>query len=631
MRCNRLTRVLVSLMLLLVPRVLRGQVAFDKGCSQHLNLGPGNYTPTAADTEFVNQVLTRLAAIERPARMSWPPELKVVNNKDVNACAFSQEDSNGAVHSYVMVHTALLREIVQNNADGLAFIMGHELGHLLLGHTQIRQKTSFLEITFGRDQELAADKYGMSWALRAGYSYDKALGLIKHIRAVMGDYSSFEALSVDHPSWTERLAALDKEQASLWRIMSAFDSGVYFLQTEQYPLAERCFRSVTKEFPDSYEAWADLGYALLMEYADALEPADLRHFGIGQIVAGGFYRRPETLEAKVRGINEEVWWDAVGALRESLRRKPDLAASYASLGIAYLIRPAGTDPGKAMEYLEQAEQLAKADTHLDPVARVSVMINLAVAYAANGSYDKFDLQEKETESILGELQKRGSASSLAARAMSYNHAFRLASSQSADDRRSALAELERYLQRSGSGSAWWELAFERYVQLCSSLNVTPKTKADFESQGAPRYRPVVTLQVASSTTLYLGEPIREVQGSMGTGDVLPIIQGTNLMHLKYPAEGIDLLANDKVLAIIVTTAQHDIPIRQSALGSSKQESLRIGMAKTDLDSIVAYDDFIQLTDPEKSYRFYSQLGLAAKILDGKVVELVLVQMPRKES
>ena len=125
-----------------------------------------------------------------------------------------------------------------------------------------------------------------------------------------------------------------------------------------------------------------------MQYADSLDTDDLRRFDVGQIVVGGFYRRPKSLEVKVRGINEELWWDAVGALRESIRLKPDLSLPKANLGVAYLFRPAGKDPGKAAQFLEEASQLAGGDPSLDPVSRLAEDINLAVAYAALGDTDK---------------------------------------------------------------------------------------------------------------------------------------------------------------------------------------------------------------------------------------------------
>src|SRR5690606_10064725 len=149
--------------------------------------------------------------------------------------------------------------------------------------------------------------------------------------------------------------------------------------------AARAFRQVTNEFPSAYEAWANLGFALLMRYADGLDTEDLRRFDIGQLVIPGFYRRPETLEAQVRGIDSQLWWDAVGALREAIRLRPDLTLAIAHLGIAHLIHPSGTrDVGNATRYLREAAALASKDPTISPLDRIAIEINAGVAELAAG-------------------------------------------------------------------------------------------------------------------------------------------------------------------------------------------------------------------------------------------------------
>lgn len=626
--------VFVSAALLFAPRYLCGQTPMrvEEDCSGGRQPGAAEYVVTQEDEDLATSVLQRMAAMENPAGMPWPPMLRIANSTEVNACAFIGAGPDGKAHSFVTLHTALLRKVIRGNGAGLAFVMGHELAHHLLGHTQkSAPPTSFLAATFSRDQELAADKYGMLWGLKAGYSYDDSLNAIMRIREQLGDYSPLQALRADHPSWTERLEMLDKEQASLWRAMSAFDSGVYFLETEQYLLAERCFRSVTKQFPQSYEAWTDLGYALLMQYADALDVNDLRRFGVGQIVAGGFYRRPKNLEPTVRGIHEDIWWEAVGALRESIRRKPDQATSYANLGIAYLLRPAGTDAANATKYLERAEELATSDTSLDASSRAALMINLAVAYSASGSYDKFDKTVREAQSVDGTFEGQEPGTSSVSRAITYNHAMRFAGSQQAKDQRVAVEELEGYLTKSSPDSSWWDLAYDRYTQLCGTLSISPKSAPDFKSRSKSEavitYRPVSVLQISANVNVTLGEALQEVKAQLGEGFAFPAVPSTNLMRVKYDGTGIELLANEIVLAIIITTNQHLVPVQQTGLGA-KRTAVQVGMSSADLDNILPYADLAPILDPEQTYRWYSQLGLAAKIRNGKVAELVIVQIPR---
>src|SRR5207248_10198341 len=100
--------------------------------------------------------------------------------------------------------------------------------------------------------------------------------------------------------------------------------------------------------------WVNLGHALLMQYCDGLETADLRQLDIGQVVACCFYARPQSLEVKIRGVNEPLWRKAVGALQQALKRNPDLVLARANLGLAYLVHPEGRDVKRAAQYFQEA-------------------------------------------------------------------------------------------------------------------------------------------------------------------------------------------------------------------------------------------------------------------------------------
>ena len=186
---------------------------------------------------------------------------------------------------------------------------------------------------------------------------------------------------------------------------------------------------------------------MLMEYADSLDEADIQRFNVGQIVTGGFYRRSKSLEAHVRGVNEELWSDAVGALREAIRLNPGLSLPRANLGIAYLFRPAGKDPGKAAQYLEDAAKLAPTDSSLDSVARLAESANLAVAYSAAGDNAKALEELGEVDQLWQSPETRRSrATTPVSNAVAYNRAFLLAQSPDKAEQKRALNDLEAYLR-----------------------------------------------------------------------------------------------------------------------------------------------------------------------------------------
>lgn len=596
-------------------------------------ISPARADVSESDRALAEQVFQQLLiSVTPPASMPWPPKLEIIDKDEINAFAVMRSQG-GSQYPVVVCYGGLLKRVVEGNPDRIAYVLGHEISHHTLGHTRANAgATEFLRATFSRDQEIAADRRGMELALRAGYSYVGGLSSIRKMIDMGLNYSSFEGLAADHPSWLDRIALLDKEQAGLWRAMSSFDNGVYFLLVQNYPLAERAFRQVTKDFPGSYEAWANLGYALLMQYADSLDTDDLRHFDVGQVVVGGFYRRPKSLEIKVRGINEELWWDAVGALRESIRLKPELSLPKANLGVAYLFRPAGKDPGKAAQFLEEASQLADRDSSLDPVSRLAEDINLAVAYAALGDAEKAMTTLSQVETFLKDDTHSSFRGDIAvSNALAYNHALLLAQSPDGQRQRLAIGELESYLRKTDSSLAWWQLAYQRYNALCKQSGTVPKTENQLLSQATARFRPVAALDVIRGQ-IALGQTLVEVKRQLGAEAAsTPVVRGTNVVRVEYPKLGIAVIGTDEVLAIVLCNDKASpVNLREMGLGA-RSIQLQVGMTSADLDRLLGDSDydFRQLIDPDLNYRFYSDLGIAVLSQSGKIVELVISQIPKK--
>jgi Zn-dependent protease with chaperone function len=73
----------------------------------------------------------------------------------------------------VLVVTAdFIEHIVNFDADTLAFVLAHELGHHVLGHLTTNRLVAFENFeTVQRRQELAADEYAIKLMLQAGFTY----------------------------------------------------------------------------------------------------------------------------------------------------------------------------------------------------------------------------------------------------------------------------------------------------------------------------------------------------------------------------------------------------------------------------------------------------------------------------
>lgn len=585
---------------------------------------------TNPDSVLAEDVFSRLIAIcEKPDNMLWPPVLIYEESPDINAFAFLNE-----TQPFVVVHSALVKELLNSDADRLAFVIGHELAHVTLGHVKKgHADTKFKTVIFSREDEIAADMKGMQYAIKAGYSYKTALKGVQNAIKLGMEYSSYEGLGADHPSWKERLTYLDKEQAQLWKSMAAFENGNLFLAFEQYLPAERCFRFVTQEFPSCYEAWANLGYALLMRYCDGLQTEDIIRFGIGHLVTGGFYSRTQTLEQMVRGADEDLWWDAVGALREAHRLNAESTVAKANLGIAYLVRPDGKDIGQAIKFLGQAAEEAERDTLLDVRIRMTILLNAGVmdvaGAAPSGTTDRFEKAERLGRAFTTTIPLFRSYNSFVD-AIAYNRATMLLMSGTKEDSKAAAKLLEGYLTRMPTTTLWWPIAYQNYVNASKAAEMPAKDERELKAASRDSKRMVVSLQLDKDKSVALNDAMVDVRKSLGAMQIIPVAGRTNLMRYVSEERGMEILGGSNVIAIFLRGHNAPvIPLRSIGFGTKTNE-LKIGMTKESVDELLEDQDFSfgELIDPEKKYRFYRDLGLAVSIRKDIVQELVIAVLPQ---
>jgi tetratricopeptide (TPR) repeat protein len=597
-------------------------------------------TPNAAMVQRVFGRLLSAPGVVEPAGKyaSWPPQVAILSagkedregvRESLQLTAFAAAPD---CHPIVRISQDLLDQVVQNDPDRLALILGHELGHVVLGHpvcTSEKDRTSTLELAVTRDQEYAADAKGYELALQAGFSVRNGLRGLQRMDEI-NHYSSFEALSVDHPSWADRIARLDKQQAPLWRSMGAFNDGATFLATENYELAASCFRSVLREFPQAADATADLGYALLMQYIDQLQDEDLRKFGIGQLATGSFYGESYHLKSQVRGVDAVLWTEAVQILQQAEQMDSKLALVKANLGLAYLVQPSGADPKLAATYLQTALQMVRGDRAMDdPNAKTAVgavVNNYAVALQATGdindAYNVLRLLSK------GQSQVTDEQTFLQSTSLLYNIGTMLANSDDPGDRRQSAEVLDRYLRMAPPESSWWKLAYKQYAKVCSIAATGCVGESQLKSGGRAPLREVMAVDVGGGKVVRLGESAMDAAAALGNGQEIGAIPGTTMRRLRYPKYFVDLLTTDVVVAIIMNNKNSpEVQVRQLGAGSQKS-ALRFGMSAEQLDRILADQPYRYegLTDTWVPYRFYPGMGIAVLVGPQKTVdELLLVR------
>lgn len=590
--------------------------------------------PPSREQALLDRVASRLLAVCDPvAGWEWPPEVRTTG-EGINAYA-ALIRKEGKLHPVIRLTPDLLRKVIQDNPDRLALVLSHELGHVLNKHLNPREpgsQTPFVKNVFSRNEEFEADRTGVELLVKAGFSIASGKRAILRMRELGLDYSSFEGLGTDHPSWDDRLRRIDRDQAGVWKSMSAFRNGVVFLATEQHGPAERCFEQVTRDFPSCYEAWVNLGFACLMQYCDKLDTEDLRDYNLGPLLTGGFYQRAESIP--VRGRDAKLWWKAAGALREGLRLKEDLTLAKADLGLAYLVHPDGKDVGEAARWLKEAADAAPSDRTLDPAAHAGLLVNLGVASLSAGKTEtglhQLSEGEKLGRALLAQSRERGENTTLGT-AVLYHRALTLAARKDDASRGQALDLLTQYLQKASPLSLWWPLAYERYADLARALRKAPRERDAFKKTHPGPLRLVTGVQLKSGKEVTLGEDLEDVVKELGKGKEIVVTPGTNMRRLCYEAEGVELLVTDTVLAVCLVGPQAPVlPLRGKGIPAEKAAELRVGMTSKEVEAVLGDDARVcELTTPETYYRYFRDQGLAIRLVQSKVVEVVVVQLARR--
>ncbi len=545
---------------------------------------------------------------------------------------------------YIVILQGFLDEIVQGNEVVLAETFGHELGHLVHKHHDIYNQGSAPLVTDAvrREAEAQADVTGMKLSL-VNYPYNEVVKAVLAWRnwdkkeVAEGkrlDYSAIRVLVSDHPGWTERAGLIDQKQPELWRSLGAFEAGVYFLMAENYFLAERCFTQVIKEMPKCYEAWANRGYCRLMRYCDLLNSDNLKEFALNHVVVGGFYHRAGSIDERgVPGIDADLWFEAVGDLNEAIRIKDSLILPKANLALAYLVHPEGKKPGRAVELYGQviaALKQGQLDEEIRPEDYAALLVNAGVSEMANGDAKSAQQLFEESEAIFVQKLKTPPIGPVKS-ALLYSTAARRAASDDAQERKLAAQELEEYLTSTNPSVTWWNLAFERYQELCQSEKLEGKAKDVLAKRDNLHYRPVLGLTLAGGTPVALNDAVEDITKLLGDGAVIPLVRRTSVHRRTYYDQGLELICSDRVIGIRLRDASAPPLVLTTSGAGGKSLEVRVGMKFDQLLEQLGGDvgwNKRYGTQEAAVYHYFDRLGFGVRINDAnKITEILIAQLP----
>lgn len=255
------------------------------------------------------RLLPHAKKVSHDAR-DWSWEFHVISDPTVNAWCMAG--------GRIVFYTGIMDKL-QLTDDELAFLMGHEMGHALAGHTaekqslqiltniallmynnqhqsnlQLQQRIRDLSITlislpYSRAEETEADKIGLELMTRAGYRPESSVDVWKKFITLLGPQTpEFQS---DHPSHENRLVTLgqliksikqtDSNQetlSSVAPIFNKFKAGEIVLDCDLLcSFANGSNRKSVMELYDSHR-WQDLAIVI----SKVNFPRDLNYFYLGK-------------------------------------------------------------------------------------------------------------------------------------------------------------------------------------------------------------------------------------------------------------------------------------------------------------------------------------------------------------
>lgn len=187
----------------------------------------------------------------------------------------------------------------------MAAVIGHEFGHLELGHTEnvsrtvarrqemsrrLRQASSISAVVrdsvlmdatkFERDQELEADRAGAVYILRIGYEVQDAIDLFDSMDRDERGSRNFRhqiTWTGGHPRAAERVAMLEVARGQLKLLQRDYDDAIALIEAGELPdTALAMINRVLAAFPQMAAAQHARAVVLAQQWLAGSDPADLQ-------------------------------------------------------------------------------------------------------------------------------------------------------------------------------------------------------------------------------------------------------------------------------------------------------------------------------------------------------------------
>ena len=333
----------------------------------------------------VQQIVTNIYRVA-DEHASNAPEIALVSGRP------SAEAMEGR---YILVSESMTQLLDDDNE--LAIVLGHEIAHLVRGHTYgVQRETdvaaaaehlSFdqslvpaLESAVTQGLEAEADRYGLLYAALAGYDVSRAPQVYDKVLTNLPD--------VNHPPKEEREKNFEARLRGILDNVAVFQVGLDYALRGQYALAIQAYENLLRDEFRSRDIYLNLGYFHHLFAFRYLKPEDSPSevCSLSLELQSGFEPQGQSQKrAAERGPDGSANFrkelsEAIEFYQQALRASPDYAAARNNLGCAYLHRQ---DPGDVYQAVGELERAS----NLEP-SNAAVVNNLGVAYLRIGQQEK---------------------------------------------------------------------------------------------------------------------------------------------------------------------------------------------------------------------------------------------------
>ncbi|MFZ2445108.1 MAG: tetratricopeptide repeat protein [Syntrophobacteraceae bacterium] len=270
--------------------------------------------------------------------------------------------------------------------DRLAFVLGHELAHLLKDdfwhvkffnaikaaeaekRSDAKTLAELREIAGSTDQvlakELQADEFGIVYASMAGFNTravvddDKVNFFIEWLQAVDPTYSDNAPRDPDHPTPEQRAETIKARLRQVLKNVEIFELGVAFYRTGQFERAISAFQRFLTYFPsrEVYHNLAASHHQLAVKYYGGKAGGEVPLFRMSVAID------PRTRAAEIapRGAEDAEYLfgkhlkEAIELYQRAIQQDPGYVRSYNNLACALILRGEEGDAYRAIAMLKDS-------------------------------------------------------------------------------------------------------------------------------------------------------------------------------------------------------------------------------------------------------------------------------------